>query len=141
MNCFRCGSVIPLCQGTCAVCGAFCQRSDGPCKACRGICENCDKPLDRCESREQALDSDVERKSNEEFSVRGQFVSVETRISFYDLFAMFIHCSRGSIASSGFSREIRSSYRNHARRRTYNRRKSNDPYSLPSLRSIPSRFD
>lgn len=50
-NCFRCGTFIDDCEGTCTACGTHCKRSDAPCIACRDTCDRCGKPKFRCESR------------------------------------------------------------------------------------------
>ncbi|XP_022805080.1 DNA ligase 1-like [Stylophora pistillata] len=67
MNCYRCSSFIPECEGVCSLCGTLCQRPGGPCKACRDICERCGKPRYRCTSPDERLGtSDEERGENEE---------------------------------------------------------------------------
>ena len=67
INCYRCSTFIPECQGVCSKCGTLCQRPGGPCKACRDICESCGKPRYRCTSADERLEaSDDANKADEE---------------------------------------------------------------------------
>lgn len=50
-SCFRCGTFIDECEGTCTVCGTHCKGPNAPCTVCRDTCERCGKPKVRCESR------------------------------------------------------------------------------------------
>lgn len=72
--CYRCGSYVNECEGTCSVCGTHCKRPDAPCKVCRDTCERCGKPKVRCESRDQGQ---VASEQEEELQANGigeQFV-------------------------------------------------------------------
>ncbi|XP_032242088.2 uncharacterized protein LOC5516299 isoform X2 [Nematostella vectensis] len=76
-NCYRCGTFIDECEGTCTACGTHCKKTTGPCTACRDVCDRCGKARWRCESQPESLGTSDEEEDGAELVAEGKGIDIE----------------------------------------------------------------